>query len=85
MLLALLYEQDGRLVAAAPACDVQPLGDRYWNEIYPGAVRLEGSETAYVTIADPWLVTWLLRMDFRDGFDATSAVDELLGLGDRAN
>jgi hypothetical protein len=59
---------------------VQPLGERYWWEIYPESVRLEGSETAYLAIGDPWLVTRLLRMDFQDGFEAARTVDEVLGL-----
>lgn len=80
MLLALLYQDDGTLTAAAPACDQQPLGDRYWREVYPESVRLRGSETAYVNIDDAWLVDRLLRRDFRDGAEAADAVDAYLGL-----
>jgi hypothetical protein len=80
MLLAILYQDDGQLSAAAPACDQQPLGDRYWKEIYPEEVRLRGSETAYVNIDDPLLVDRLLQMDFRDGVEAAAALDAYLGL-----
>jgi hypothetical protein len=80
MLLALLYQDDGELVAAAPACDQQPLGDRYWREGYPEVLTLRGSETAYVKIDDPELVDRLLRMDFHDGVEAARAVDIYLGL-----
>ena len=79
MLLALLYQDDGRLAAAAPACDQQPFGDRYWREIHPEVVTLRGSETAYANIDDPTLVDRLLRMDFRDGAEAAEAVDDYLG------
>jgi hypothetical protein len=80
MLLALLYEDDGKLSAAAPACDQQPLGDRYWREVYPQTVRVQESETAYVDIDDPILVDRLLRMDFQDEVEAGEAVDNYLGL-----
>jgi hypothetical protein len=80
MLLALLYEHDGKLSAAAPACDQQPFGDRYWREVYPQTVRLQESETAYVNIDDPSLAGRLLRMDFQDGVEAAQAVDNYLGL-----
>jgi hypothetical protein len=80
MLLALLYDDSGRLAAAAPACDQQPLGDRYWREVCAERVSLRGSETAYVNIDDPWLVDRLLRMDFAYDTSPTDAVDEYLGL-----
>lgn len=81
MLLALLYQGDGNLVAAAPACDQQPLGDRYWSEVYPEQVEVRGSETAYVAVDDPVLLDRLLRMAFRDGITAAKAVDQYLALG----
>jgi hypothetical protein len=80
MLLALLYEHDGKLSAAAPACDQQPFGDWYWREVYPQTVRLQESETAYVNIDDPSFVDRLLRTDFQDGVAAAEAVDSYLGL-----
>jgi hypothetical protein len=80
MLLALLYQGEGRVSAAAPACDQQPLGNRFWREVYPEPVALRGSETAYVDIDDPVLVERLLRMDFRDGSAAAEAVDAYLEL-----
>lgn len=81
MLLALLYDDTGKLVAAAPACDQQPLGNRYWRDVYPGTVHLVGSETAYAEIDDRALVERLLRMQFTEGdTEATEIVDEYLGL-----
>ena len=80
MLLALLYESDGQLSAAAPACDQQPLGNRFWLEGCPERVNLRGSETAYADIEHPELLDWLLKMQFRDGFDAARAVEAYLGL-----
>ncbi len=80
MLLAILYDASGRITAAAPACDQQPFGDRYWRDIYPERVSLRGSETAYLNIEDPQLLDRLLRMDFSDNIEATEVVDEYLGL-----
>ena len=31
MYLALLFDEGDQLLAAAPACDQQPLGNRYWG------------------------------------------------------
>jgi hypothetical protein len=78
MILALLYQRDGQLSAAAPACDQQLLGNRYWKEIYPEEVNLRGSETAYVDIEDPELVERLLAREFGDGNEAAAAVDAYL-------
>ncbi len=75
MFLALLYKSNGQLSAAAPACDQQPLGKRFWREIYPEKVNLSGSETAVVNIEDPSLVERLLEMDFRDGNEAAEMVE----------
>jgi hypothetical protein len=83
MLMALLYRDDGRLLAAAPACDQQPFGDGYWEEVcseYPSAGT---GETAYVEISDPDLVNRLLGMDFSDDLEAAEAVDAYLGLSAR--
>jgi hypothetical protein len=80
MLLALLYDHEDKLSAAAPACDQQPLGDRFWREVCPVTVGLLGSDTAYVDIDDTSLVDRLLRMEFQDGVEAAKAVDNYLGL-----
>jgi hypothetical protein len=84
MMLALLYDRDGQLSAAAPACDQQSLGDRYWNEVYPEPVTTRGGETAYINIDNPELVERLLKMDFRDETEAAEAVDAYLGLSTAA-
>lgn len=80
MLLALLYKADGDLIAAAPACDQQPYGLRFWREIYPAKLDVRQSETAYVEISDAQLADRLLEMDFEDGRQAAEAVDRYLGL-----
>lgn len=80
MLLALLYQRDGGLAAAAPACDQQPLGSRYWRDVYPDAVDARDGETAYVDVTDETLVERLLNMEFRDGREAAAVVDDYLGV-----
>jgi hypothetical protein len=79
VLLALLYTDDGFLAAAAPACDQQPTGNRFWAHLEPDVLR-EGQsiETAYVDIDDEALVQRLLTMDFPNGHAAARAVDEHL-------
>jgi hypothetical protein len=83
MLLALLYAREGELTAAAPACDQQPYGDRYWKEIHPTAEVTDHAETAYVEINDADLALKLLRNEFEDERDAAEAVDAYLGLAKR--
>ena len=87
MLLALLYTDDDYLAAAAPACDQQPLGHRYWS-IDGRAIDGARGETAYVQIDDPQLCRRLLAWTsedggdegFADGREAAYAVDVYLGL-----
>jgi hypothetical protein len=79
MWLALLYTEEGFLAAAAPACDQQPYGSRYWSQVHPDPVRqVPNAETAYVDIEDEALVERLLSMDFADGHAAARAVDDQL-------
>ena len=81
MLLALLYADDGVLAAAAPACDQQPYGDRFWTELHGVPVRFGPyHQTAYLRIDDDRLVERLLTMRFTDGQEAARAVDGRLGL-----
>src|SRR5262245_48342741 len=80
MLLAILYDDDGKVMASAPACDQQPLGNRYWEEIHPEQLNVRHSETAHVNIDDRRLVERLLKMDFQDGTEAAEAIDAYLGL-----
>jgi hypothetical protein len=78
MWLALLYDRNGRLSAAAPACDQHALGNRYWNEVYPEPVNTRGSETRYANIDDPVLLERLLKMAFRDDIESSEAVEPYL-------
>ena len=79
MFLALAYTDDGTLAAAAPACDQQPYGPRYWRELHPQPVPHGLSvETAYADVADPEMLRRLLEMDFRDGAEAAAAIDRHL-------
>jgi hypothetical protein len=83
MLLALLYSGDGELTAAAPACDQQPYGDRYWDEVHPSATVTAEAETAYVDIQNEELARRLLQGEFEDEHAAAEAVDAYLGLTKR--
>ena len=71
MLMALLYSQFGRIIAAAPACDQVPLGDKYWLDCHEADLTSEDFfETAYVFVADPSLQTSLLRLGIEDSIDS---------------
>ncbi len=51
MLYAILFDSDDRMVAAAPACDQLPYGDRFWTEFYPTRLSFHtGRHTGYVEI-----------------------------------
>ena len=79
MLLALLYCDDDRIAAAAMACDQVPLGDRYWNEIFPGEIqRGDMFETAYVTVANADLRERLLKIGIDVQYDGRELAQELI-------
>lgn len=67
MLIALLYCEDDKIAAAAPACDQMEHGDDYWTEIFGGYLN-SGSifETAYVYINNTDLRRRLLMIGFDD-------------------
>ena len=79
MLMALLYCDDDRIAAAAPACDQIPLGDRYWEEVFQGNIE-EGSmfETAYVTVANAEIRDRLLAIGIEDDIDGRQLAQELV-------
>jgi hypothetical protein len=62
MVLALLFDEGDQLVAAAPGCDQQPLGDRYWHEIYPQSLSGRLGETALIDIKQRELAELLLTL-----------------------
>jgi len=82
--LALLFEDQDNLSAAAHACDQQPHGDRYWAELHPHDIRFRsGMETAHACVEDKELVDRLLRMEFSDGFEAAETLDNYLASNSR--
>lgn len=62
MELALLFDEGDQLVAAAPGSDQQPLGDRYWHEIYPQVLSGRLGETALIDIKQRELAELLLTL-----------------------
>ena len=62
MYLALLFDEGDQLLAAAPACDQQPLGNRYWREVYPQSISGAWGETAIIDIGDRSLSELLLSL-----------------------
>jgi hypothetical protein len=78
MLMALLYSNDGQILAAAPACDQVPYGDDYWMEFH--AAELDSAdvfETAYVTVANPETRSRLLLVGIDESVDAIELLHEL--------
>lgn len=79
MLLALLYCDDDRIAAAAPACDQAPFGDRYWNEIFEGDIKTGTMfETAYITVANSELRERILMVGIDDSVDGRLLAEELV-------
>lgn len=73
MLMALLYNQEDTIIAAAPACDQIPMGERYWNDVHP--FQLSGSElfeTAYMNVVHPALRRQLMSLGLDDSIDRHS-------------
>ena len=79
MLLAILYGPKEEIVAAAMACDQQPLGDRFWTDVL--AVDLpDDYQTGYAKVDDVELANHLLELHLTldDGHEAAAAIDQSL-------
>lgn len=80
MLMALLYSDDDRIVAAAPACDQVPYGDAFWLEFHEAMLsHSDFFETAYVTIANPELRTELLMLGIDQSLDGAELARKVEG------
>lgn len=63
MLMSILYNNAGQMIAAAPACDQQPHGDRYWLDAGVAVVSHQSpGTTSVVEIANTRLVQTLLDL-----------------------
>ncbi|MEM7782848.1 MAG: hypothetical protein AAF939_12325 [Planctomycetota bacterium] len=72
MLMALLYNHEDELIAAGPACDQLPLGDRYWLEFHESKIGPDSIfETAYVTVVQSELQKKLLMLGIDDSVEAS--------------
>ena len=79
MLMALLYCDEDRIAAAAPACDQIPFGDRYWTEIYMGKIESGPMfETAYVTVANSEMRKKLFAIGVENDVDGRQLAEELI-------
>ena len=78
MILAILFCED-EVVAAAPACDQAPHGDRYWSEIHAGDFEIGRMfETAYIEIQDHQLRERLLAASIKDEICGYELADEVM-------
>ncbi len=78
MLMALLYCDENRIAAAAPACEQMPHGDDYWTEIFAGAITAgKIMETAYITVNHADLRRRLLLLGFDEQIDGFELAREL--------
>lgn len=81
MLMALLYTEADRIVAAAPACDQFSHGKDFWLEYHQAELSAEDIfETAFVFVADPNLQSRLLRIGIDDSVDSISLTREIATL-----
>lgn len=64
MYLSLLFDHQDQLIAAAPGCDQQPLGNEYWRRIYPQPLPAELNETAVIDIQSKELTELLLGLAY---------------------
>ena len=79
MLMALLYCDDDRIAAAAPACDQMPHGDGYWTDIRAGEIlKGEMFETAYVEIEDANFRQQLMEIGVDGSADGCVLAKELI-------
>ncbi len=66
-MFAILFDQDDRLVAAAPAVDVHHYGSRYWQDVYPRPLPpvLQGGT---VQVREPELIEMLSSLAVGDTY-----------------
>lgn len=84
MLMAILYSNDGEILAAAPACDQLESGDEYWNEYHVGEFELRRVlETAYVQVNDEDLCEQLMRVGIDDEIDVAALAGKIESAGFR--
>ncbi len=78
MLMALLYNEDGSVAAAAPACDQVPYGEVYWTDIFAGDLPSGPLfETAYISVNNANLRRRLLLLGFDDEICGIDLANEL--------
>ncbi len=85
MLFALLFDEQDRMVAAAPAAEQQPMGQRYWRDVHPQGIAAEKDwQTAVVDVIDQRLIEKLnsLALDDAELAECRLAIDVLIGVGD---
>lgn len=70
MLVALLYNHDNQVIAAAPACDQIVMGDQFWIDMHESSLcAAEAFETAYATISNPKLQEQLMLLGIDQAID----------------
>ncbi|MDG1875408.1 MAG: hypothetical protein P8J27_15955 [Mariniblastus sp.] len=78
MLMALLFNAEGQIAAAAPARVQVPYGDKYWFEYHEAQVDSgESIKTAYRVIVDPELQSRLLNAGIAETVDGVDLVSEV--------
>ena len=78
MLMALLYTENDRIVAAAPACDQLPHGKKYWLEYHEADLNSSDVfETAFMMVTDPNLQARLLLLGIDESIDSVSLTQEI--------
>jgi len=78
MLMALLYTERAQIIAAAPACDQVPHGDKFWLDFHESRLSSDDLfETALMFVADPNLQSKLLRVGIDESVDSQQLTREV--------
>ncbi len=80
MLLAILFDDDDQVVAAAPACDQTAVGNEYWEEIHPVALKSNSYDIAYVEVSDLALRHNLLRVGMDETVSGRDLANQLASI-----
>lgn len=81
MLMTILLDSRGELVAAGPTCDQMGVGKHYWHDVLGLESQAGGYETVVIQVADSTIVQQLVSFHVEQDPQTRRHVRDLLALG----
>lgn len=81
MLMTILLDAGGELVAAGPTCDQMGMGGHYWHDVLGLELVAGAYETVVVQVVDPAVVRQMLSFHVEQEPQTRRHVRDLLSVG----